>query len=772
MTIYHFPLPTDVLQPAEGHLRMGGISPQGELLSVNSRYFTRNGRPWVPIMGEIHYTRVPQNEWRDALLKMRAGGITVVASYSIWLHHEEHPGQIRFDGNRDLRNFVKLCAELGLYFWARIGPWIHGEVRNGGFPDWVARMPNTRTNDELYLSVVQRWFNSLSAQLQGLMHHQGGPVIGIQIENELSDHPEHLGMLKSMAVKAGLITPYWTVTGWSGDGGTRFPEEEFIPVFGGYPEAPWEPHTDPLPPSPHYFFHGVRNDSQIGNDLFDTVGIRSEFSRPDLDRYPFATCELGGGVQMTWHRRPVIRPEDVASIALVRMGSGNNLPGYYMYHGGTNPVDEAGPTQESKATGYPNDYPEYSYDFQAPIREFGQLSEAFYALRPLHQFLLDFGDRFAPTVVVFPPIQPRNMSDTTTPRYAARWDGSSGWLFWNNYHRNQSCGDTEPLQFALHYDGRTLMLPEKPVSIPSGCYGFWPLGMDLEGIRLVHATAQPLMRLEGSEPTWVFLIHEGIEAEYVWPQGTQLHGVESSPCEEGVRCGPGTSGIFKVEYPDGRCARILSLSDKLAKLAIKVDWQGLQRIVTGSQGLLPVADGVRIYGSPDELNDVWVYPPLLETLETYGEYLHRPNQDGIWTRIGFQSPSCLLNVNIRELPSLSERTPDTFRRIRVFVLSVTAASPLPAQMKGVRLKIEYAGDRASLSMGGEILSDHYWNGTPWEVDVRRDLRSGEEILLQFSVTQRLKSDKVYVESKEVVPPEGWCEFRSVKAKPVMDIRIG
>ena len=47
--------------------------------------------------------------------------------------------------------------------------------------------------------------------------------------------------------------------------------------------------------------------------------------------------------------------------------------GYYMFHGGRNPDGKLTTLQESQATGYPNDLPVKSYDFNAPLGEFGQI---------------------------------------------------------------------------------------------------------------------------------------------------------------------------------------------------------------------------------------------------------------------------------------------------------------------------------------------------------------------------------------------------------------
>lgn len=93
------------------------------------------------------------------------------------------------------------------------------------------------------------------------------------------------------------------------------------------------------------------------------------------DAYPYLTAELGGGVQVTHHRRPRVAAEDIGAMSVCKLGSGCNLLGYYMYHGGTNPKGKLSSLQESTAVGSFCDVTELSYDFQAPIREYGQISQ-------------------------------------------------------------------------------------------------------------------------------------------------------------------------------------------------------------------------------------------------------------------------------------------------------------------------------------------------------------------------------------------------------------
>eukprot|EP01046_Picozoa_sp_COSAG06_P093697 COSAG06_NODE_39875_length_407_cov_16.847403_1_plen_91_part_01 len=49
-------------------------------------------RRWFPVSGEIHLGRVPAAVWREELLKMKAGGLSMVNVYVFWIHHEESHG--------------------------------------------------------------------------------------------------------------------------------------------------------------------------------------------------------------------------------------------------------------------------------------------------------------------------------------------------------------------------------------------------------------------------------------------------------------------------------------------------------------------------------------------------------------------------------------------------------------------------------------------------------------------------------------------------------
>ena len=491
------------------HLNMGGKNPKGEEINVTSRYFTRNGKPWIGVMGEFHFSRYSRENWHRELAKMKAGGITIVSTYLFWIYHEEIEGKMDFGGDNDIRAFIEECKDVGLDVVIRIGPWAHGECRNGAFPDWLLKKDyKLRDNNEEYLAVVKKWYQSIYNEVKGLFYKDGGNIIAVQIENEFVDNAEHLAKLKEIAVECGFIAPIYTVTGWNSASGAKIPVDEVVPVFGGYCEAPWENHMNRLSPSPHYFFNRMRNDSAIGTDLI--AKTQSDGWQLPYERYPFATCELGGGIEVTHHRRPIIKPMDIYAVSLVKLGDGNNLVGYYMYHGGTNKIGELSTFNETKATGYPNDYPILSYDFQAPLSEYGEVREQYGLLNMLHMFVNDFGEEFAPMIAVDSG-NTVAADDTNSLRYGMRTNGKSGFVFVNHYQRLTELADIENAVISAG----NVEFP--PIDVKGEVSFFMPFNMKMGDSVLEYATAQPLCKCDD---TYFFAEIPNIKAEYKFSKGS------------------------------------------------------------------------------------------------------------------------------------------------------------------------------------------------------------------------------------------------------------
>lgn len=488
----------------KNHLKLGGEDPSGLRIDVTSKYLTRGGRPWLPVMGEYHFSRASRDDWYTELCKMKAGGIGIVASYLFWIYHrEDENSDYDFTGDLDVRGFVLAAQRAGLQVVLRLGPWAHGECRNGGFPDWLVKKPfKLRDNNDEYLKLVRGWYQAIADQVNGLLYKDGGNIVGIQLENELTGNAEHLRKLKEIAQEAGFDLPLYTVTGWNSLYGAKIPVDEVLPVFGAYPDAPWEAGSHKLPLSRHYAFYTMRNDTAIGKDI---IRENSDGWQLPYERYPFATCELGPGMQSTYHRRVYISPQDAYALSLVKLGCGNNLVGYYMYHGGTNKVGRLSTFNETKATGYPNDYPIINYDFGTCLSQYGEARESYGYLNLLHLFINDFGEELAQMDHVAAKDFVRE-DDPEGLRYCMRRNGRSGFVFVNNHQRGDKLKEHKDVSFDT---GCGVVIGT--VDVEADASFILPFNIELGSLRLRYATAQLLCR---SGNTFFFMAADDRKAVY------------------------------------------------------------------------------------------------------------------------------------------------------------------------------------------------------------------------------------------------------------------
>lgn len=490
-----------------------------------------DGRRVCPVMGEVHYSRIPADEWQREVRLMKAGGVTMIATYVFWNHIEEQEGRFRWDGQRDLRRFLEVCKAEAMPVVLRIGPFCHGEARNGGIPDWVFQKGcKLRSQDPVFLDCVDRLYRQIYSQVIGLQWKDGGPIMACQFDNEYRGSGDYLMALKQMAVGIGFDLPLYTRTGWP-ELSKPVPFGELLPLYGDYADGFWDKSTDEAVGSYYKAFQfKAPFDSPQGGEAMgalDEAGAGSPASPSageEKGGYPYFTCELGGGMATAYHRRPYIYPEDSYAMALVKLGSGSNLLGYYMYHGGTNPESTTGitlnETQRTPGTAN-NDLPQLTYDFQAPLGEFGQTYPQYYMLRPLHLFMRDYGEQLAPMEAHFPAPQDLPQGADSCLRWAYRSAGGSGFIFVSNYERLRPLSAKRNVRLAAC----GVTLPR--LTIPAGCMAIFPVNID--GLR--YATAQPVAHRDGR----VYLMQvEGIPVTIVLQSGKTLRNVKPRGAERPV----------------------------------------------------------------------------------------------------------------------------------------------------------------------------------------------------------------------------------------------
>lgn len=663
-------------------------NPQGQRIAVGDMCLLRNGRAWLPVMGEFHFSRYPAELWRDELLKMKAGGIDIVATYVFWIHHEEIEGLFDWTGQRNLGEFVRCCARSDLLVMVRCGPWCHGEVRNGGFPDWLLPLGDKlRSDHPQYLAAVRRLYEQIADQLKGLLWKDGGPVIGIQLENEYGGPAEHLLNLKRLAQQAGLDVPLYTRTGWP-KLKTSMPFGQILPLFGAYAEGFWDRTLVPMPADYRkaFVFQPVRGQQAIGADQSAPAHDSDD---AEQQRYPYLTCELGGGMMCSYHRRIRIDPRDALAIALVKLGSGCNMLGYYMYHGGTNPPGKLTTLNESQASGYPNDLPVKSYDFQAPLGQYGQIRPHYHLLRRLHLFVHDFGQEMASWPARFP-------AGSHLPRWCYRSNGQAGFVFVNNYQRLSPMPAIPDVQFELLLDHGRLLLPDRPVTIPADCSFIWPFNLQLGGAKLIYATAQPLCRVDN---TYVFAQVAGVPVEFAFDTAdlTVNFALGRKITKNGrvflTDVPPGNDAVIKLCTNQGPVS-IFLLDEKTSLECWKGRFAGRERIVLSPHCVIFDNDRLRIrrLSQPE--------PLVFQQIQTAGP----PRQ------------ICIGAGGVAEAPS-----DEDFNYAAVWQVSM----PGGLEANGdVLLRLRYAGDVARVYLDDELITDDFYNGNPLEVGLQAtDIRN-------------------------------------------------
>lgn len=729
-------------------LPMNGRDSQGNFYEADALSLRKNGKRFLPVMGEFHFSRYEPEDWEEELLKIKAGGVTIVATYVLWIHHEEGQGEWDFSGCRNLRKFLELCRKTGLQVWLRIGPWAHGECRNGGFPDWVVNdiRWKVRTNDPAYLKLVETFYRRIGEQAKGMMCRDGGPVIGIQLENEYGhcggplDREEgmaHMRTLKRMASDAGLEAPYYTATGW---GGAYVVEGETLPVMGGYVDAPWAEHTDQMPASENFIFSKFKQDRNIGSDRKVTQEDGFTF---DPSQNPYLTAELGGGLQVTAHRRTWPSPEDIEAQSVCMLGSGANLLGYYMYHGGINPDGKYSTLQESRATGYANDLPVKSYDFQTCIRESGEIGASFGRLKKIHLMLQDFGESLAGARTFFPEARPDSPEDLQTLRVTARVnpETGAGFLFLNNHQRHREMQEHTDSSVRLIFADREETIDH--LNLKDGMCGILPFHFPFGDKILEKTNAFLLCRL--GERIFFYIREKGEAPYFLWKE---------EACDTVVLSAREADRAFRF----GNCLYLTEHNDD----CLIENTDGTLWLLTKHPKTTLIR--YRETGEPERITAEANFSAETGTFTKAG----LPEQTGHTSQKGTQStqPAQPLTVTLtKEKPSQKNPEQPEYREYTVRLNETT-----PRQHHQLYLEADYAGDRAEVYIDGRLADDWFTTGEKWHIALKR-LGDPKELTLRiYSTDSPLPNPyggKVYYD----LPTKQGCEIFKARLIPEYKIKI-
>ena len=723
-----------VTPPTVKYLQLGHSGPVGKEIRINNLYLEEGGIPQLPVMGEIHYNRMDSRYWRDALLKMKASGIDIVATYCIWSLHEEFEGELSWEGHLNLRRFIELCKELDMKVHLRFGPYCNAEIKNGGLPDWIVNNKNliTRSNDPLYLEYTRRWYQAVYDQVKGLLWKDGGPVMALQLENEYVRPGmivSHLLNLKKMAVEIGFDVPLYSMTHWMD---SEYPKGEIVPYAGFYIEAPWTASgKDEIPTSNFEFFTYNRLSDNIGTDIIKIEGDVESLSGENNDS-PFFTCEIGVGTTAFYQRRAVV-PEEMAGENInLRLGCGANMMGYYMYTGGTNPV--------GKISTYQSSGPRISYDYQAPIREFGTLGTVMQETKKYNYFMNDFGTALAPAVAYLPTTN----QNRDNLQWAVRLNGNTGYLFCSNYLYKHSRKDYKNVQFSIKLKDETIRIPRQKVTVKNGTYFLWPFNQELSNVLLKYSTTQPVCSLkEGNNHTYFFFEDDAIPGEYLI-ENKDIRNIEvknGSYRKEKDRyfinqLTPGKECIIKITKENGSTVRFVTLTEEESDHIWKGTIKGKKFVAITNSSLIYDNDKITLIDDQPS-TEIWTYEDGNFKQQTFQSSAHNlqaefrpitPMEKSLWIR------PTEGNIAKRQF-SLS-----TFSKVERAYLRYVSSDPISCMINGKETKTtsmdsySYANVTDFIQNGNNTIEFNLSNDKEITAEIEVLLKNGKRILWNTDAT--------------------------------------
>ena len=343
-------------------------APKKGTFTVGDKTFLLNGQPFVVKAAEIHYPRIPRPYWEHRIKMCKALGMNAVCIYIFWNIHEQTEGNFDFTGNNDVAEFCRLAQKNGMYVIVRPGPYVCAEWEMGGLPWWLLKKKDIRLReqDPYFMERVKIFEQKVGEQLAPLTIQNGGPIIMVQVENEYGSYGEDKAYISEIR---DIVREAFTPLPSGGAGGGLFFQCDWASNFtkNGLDDLVWTMN----------FGTGANIDKQ-----FD----RLKQLRPNA---PLMCSEFWSGWFDKWGARHETRPAKDMVEGMDEMLSKNISFSLYMTHGGTSFGHWAG----ANSPGFAPDVT--SYDYDAPINEWGLATPKFWELRKMMQ---KYSDKKLPNV--------------------------------------------------------------------------------------------------------------------------------------------------------------------------------------------------------------------------------------------------------------------------------------------------------------------------------------------------------------------------------------
>jgi len=433
-------------------------------IRYDNRSLIIDGKPVFIYSGAMHYFRCPRELWKDRLQKLKDAGLNCVETYLAWnLHEPEEPANPNdFSRLRDMEqisDFIQTARDLGLYVIIRPGPYICGEVDRGGLPGWLMKyQPDglrlgrfLRGNSPEMLAWDRHWLtaaaNVVEPHLISNVPKGSTGVILWQLENEYDWN----GAGITSDVRADVLR---ALAHASLDGGINGPLFTCETMDKAFREDPFlRAHVfDTVNKYPNYDM----------TPLVEGIETRAQY-QPEKFR---AVTELQGGwfSQVGGALSEGHNAAQINQLTLTAIERGCTSINYYMFYGGSNFGCSAARTITQ------------TYDYNAPLREWGGEGDRYFAVKAIGRMLKDHGDQLIHSNPVALTIE-GDHKDVSI--YLRRSDDGSQFFFVRNSQQSEARSATvkvlpkDGLEQSLSYDlgdfgAKVLYVPPGASDLTSG----------------------------------------------------------------------------------------------------------------------------------------------------------------------------------------------------------------------------------------------------------------------------------------------------------------
>jgi len=455
---------------------------KNENISYDGKSFIFNGKRVFINSGEIHYFRIPESQWKDRLLKCKRAFLNTIGTYIAWNWHEGKEGEFSFEKDRDINRWLSLAEEVGLYIFVRPGPYICSEWDFGGLPNYlIPKDCELRSLEQNYIGYCKKYLNTVNKIIKPHLITNGGKIFLYQIENEfeVGDIPYHR-KLKEIVEKDGINIPICT-------------NENF-----------WIRGTDIIEgPDPYHFSWVI---SEVMNKIRNLLKTQPDKPPLGIEVGTHFYSRFYGQMPFSDGYKPPELDEVYLKCLIAAGISGFNR---YMFHGGTNIGYWTGRDIST------------SYDYEAPIREWGELDKRYYIVRRIGGFLECFQEALLETI----PVEGECSVNEKGVEIFMRKNNESVFMFLSNtYGKNKEF----KINFKDPETGKNIIFPAKnKYQLPGYSATIIPVNLKLsDDLTLLYTTSEIFYFIDnGKEKILILYREDGIDGEISLKIGENIKNV-------------------------------------------------------------------------------------------------------------------------------------------------------------------------------------------------------------------------------------------------------